>query len=761
MRVHLGEREPGGGGTEENTTPSRTRRWTLPLALLPINGSAALLVMGRLLGIMVVLGFLYVLFVSDLFTNMARRMGQHQFDPESVRMHVQSSVDAQKMRETLQHYTSYAHLAGSEGDFYLAANTKKLFHQYGLEDVTVDEYNVYLNWPEAVGRAVEILGADDKPVWSARLEEEDDGGESVGHQTYVFHGHSKSGNVKGPLVYANYGSREDFEVLHNSGIETRGAIALVRYYGSQSDLGLKVKAAELAGFAGCIIYSDPADDGFLKGQTAPNGRWMPADGVQRGSVSLTNWIIGDPLTPGWESKKGLPKLSPERSTGLVKIPSIPISWRDAQVLLQHIKGFGQQVPHEWVGGVPDIGEWWMGNLSSPIVRLRNELKEEDNKRIWNVYGRITGIEQGSKSIIVGNHRDSWTLGATDPHSGTAVMLEMVRIFGDLVARGWRPLRTIEFMSWDAEEYNLMGSTEFVEKNAEGLQDDAYAYINLDGVVSGNTFHASGSPVFRRLVLQVLNRVYDPYLNATLRDLFDRRNGDIESLGIESDYVAFQNIAGTSSLDLEFSGDGSPTHSSYDNFAWMETVGDPGFVYHALLGQVLGLVLLELADRPIMPFDMNAYADSLSRWVDELRDWSAGKGANQAGNTPFDLGVLRQAADEADVAIREFANWELDWDSSILASNGWEPSGLGRRRCEYNDRMAKFDTNLLDLEMGGGIPNRTQFKHIIFGPQLWSSSNEAHFPAIRDAVIAGDWALANKMVEKAAKIINIAAANLLG
>jgi hypothetical protein len=360
------------------------------------------------------------------------------------------------------------------------------------------------------------------------------------------------------------------------------------------------------------------------------------------------------------------------------------------------------VPGEWQGGVPTVGEWWTGNLSSPIVRLKNEQDEDEKKSIWNVYGRISGAEQSSKSIIIGNHRDAWTLGATDPGSGTAVFLEMARIFGDLLKRGWRPLRTIEFMSWDAEEYNLAGSTEFVEKNLDNLRDDAMAYINLDAAVTGNNFHAAGSPVFRKLLLQVLNRVSDPNFNTTLRDLYDRRNGDIETLGYDSDYVAFQDIAGTSSLDLAFEGEGTPSFSAYDNFEWMETVGDPGFVYHTLLGQVVGLLVLELADRPIMPFDMAAYADSIGHWVGELEKWGANKGANQAGATPLGFGVLKEASAELTRAVRAFEHWELEWENRVVAANGWESNGLGQGRENYNERMAHFETKLLDLEQGGGV-----------------------------------------------------------
>ncbi|KAK4044163.1 hypothetical protein C8A01DRAFT_31765 [Parachaetomium inaequale] len=744
----------GAAGAEEQQASGSWFARARPPALPKFGSAALFLLVGRTFAVFLVLGFLYLLFASDLFGNMARRMGSQMFDPESVRIHVQGSVDARRIRDHLKHFTSYAHIAGTAGDFALMEDTEMLFQKYGLEDVNRDVYQVYLNYPKAGGRAVQILENGGKATWSAKLEEEEAGGRTAGRQTFAFHGHSKAGDVKGRLVYANYGLREDFQALKESGINTNGAIVLVRHHGPQDDVALKVKAAEEAGAVGCITYSDPTDDGFVKGTTAPKGRFMPADGVQRGTVSLTSWVVGDVLTPGWGSKDHLPRMKVDQTKGLVKIPSIPLAWRDAQGLLQQLKGFGHPVPELWVGGVPDVGEWWTGNDSSPIVRLKNEQDEVEKQPIWNVYGRISGIEQGEKKVIIGNHRDSWAFGAVDPHSGTAIMMEIIRVLGDLAARGWRPLRTIEFASWDAEEYNLIGSTEYVEQNDEALRRDALAYINLDKAVSGDTFHAAGSPVFRKLLLQILNRVADPHYNTTLRERWDRRKGDIEGLGADSDYVAFQDIVGTSSLDLHFSGDKFPHRSSYENFEWMDNVGDPGFIYHTLMGQILGLLILELADRPIVPFDMPAYADSLARWVRELESWAKKRGA---ADKPPSFDALHLAAKEVAKSVRDFSKWESTWESSVLSASGWEPSGLGRRRAEYNVRMGQFETDLLDL---AGIPDRTQFKHVVFGPQAWSRDPEAYFPSIRDAIISGNATLAQLTVDRVAAILKQAGANLV-
>ncbi|KAJ8112831.1 hypothetical protein ONZ43_g5299 [Nemania bipapillata] len=759
LTVRLPRQSDSDDANGQGTESSRTRlRWRFPT--IKITSRDALLIFGRLLALAVVLGTVYLLFVSDLFGSMSRRFNGQMFDPEAVRQFVQLRVDSDQIRDSLRHFTSFAHIAGTEGDYALAMDVHNSFVKNAFDQVVVDEYYVYLNYPKKDGRAVEILSADGKKaIWTALLEEREVGGETAGHQTYAFHGHSKSGDVKGPLIYANYGSRSDFKKLADKGINTNGAIALVRHHGTQRNLGQKVKAAEMAGFVGCIVYSDPADNGFVKGEPAPQGRFMPSDGVQRGSVSLSNWVMGDVLTPGWESKEEKPRMKLDQTKGLVKIPSLPIAWRDAQVLLQHIEGFGEPCPKSWKGGVPDV-KWWSGNSSSPIVRLKNEQDDNEKQKVWNIYAKIDGIEQGEKSIIIGNHRDAWAFGASEPNSGTAIMLDVARVFGELAARGWRPLRSIEFMSWDAEEYNMIGSTEFVEKNLDILQQQAFAYINLDGAVSGRDFHAAGSPMFRKLVTKVIDRVFDPVSNATLLALWREKKSDLESLGSESDYVPFQDMAGTSSLDISFGGEAHPSHSSYDNFHWMESIGDPEFVYHGLLAQVLALLVIELADRPILPFDLGNYAASLDRYLSELWQWTDKKGVSQGGDQKINLEPIREAIKHVEKSVKQFEQWEPYWEQNVIAANGWEPTGLGIRRLDYNNRMSTFETDLLDLEPGGGIPNRTQFKHVVFGPPLWDELDEAQFPAIRDAIEAEDWALAQTMIDKIAKIIDQAATTLV-
>lgn len=685
----------------------RLSAWRMKLPSMPQIDVSLWLLIARVVAVGLVVGMAYLLFVSDIFSNAATRLGATMYDPERVRQWYLAQVNMEGgIRRDLAHLTSFDHMAGTEGDYALSQWVQQKFLDAGLEDVTKEQYDVYLNYPKADGRAVEILNMNGSVKWTAKLDEEKVYPEKK--QAKAFHGHSKSGDVKGPLIYANYGSREDFARLKKDGIDTKGAIALVRYYGTQGDRALKVKAAELAGFAGCLIYSDPNEDGFVKGPAMPEGRYMPADGVQRGAVSLMSWVVGDVLTPGWASTPDKPRLSPHESKGLVQIPSLPLAWRDAQVLLKSLQGHGQRIPEaSWMGGVPDV-EWWTGNLSSPTVHLKNEQDENTKQPIWNINGSIKGIEQGEKKIIIGNHRDAWAFGSADPGSGTAVLMEIVRIFGDLKRHGWRPLRTIEFVSWDGEEYNLIGSTEHVEENIEDLRKNGYAYLNVDVAVSGQDFFADASPAWAATLLRVLNRIRDPNKDGkTLLELWKKNQSKLGTLGAGSDYVAFQDIAGVSSIDFGFKGEKFPYHSVYDNFEWMDKHGDPGFLYHTLLGQVWGLLILEMSDTPVLPLSLSSYAAALEQQVEDLNNFALEKGANEKGKIRWDLGPLRSAAHNAAIKAAAFELWGQRWDAIHFENGNYESTTMLNARMEHNQRAAQFETLLLDLEKGGGVSSLSQ------------------------------------------------------
>ena len=655
----------------------------------------------RFFALIFVLLIVYVLFVSNLFSFRTRRSNGQMYDPEMVRMFVQEHANATYIMQNLDYLTRFDHMAGTEGNYVLGEYVKAAFQTATFDSASLERFDVYLNYPTKNGRRVAIIDPPDM-AWEAKIEEELAYNNPPRQQTLVFHGYSRAGNVTGPLIYANYGSREDFKRLEDSGISVKGAIALVRYYGSQGDRALKVKAAELAGAVGCIIYSDPKDDGYLKGEQPNNGRFMPADGVQRGTVGLSSWIVGDVLSPGFASTPGEKKrISKDNNPGLNNIPSIPLAWRDAQNLLQALKGHGQKLNDDngWIGGVPNV-EWWTGDQKSPIVQLKNEQDEVERQPIYNVVGKIIGIEQPEKSIIIGNHRDAWCFGAVDPGSGTAVFLEVVRIFGDLKQFGWRPMRTIEFLSWDAEEYNLIGSTEHVEHRLEDLRRDGFAYINVDVAVEGSDFRAAGPALFEKSLLHVLDRTSDPYTNKTLRALWDEKKHSLGSLGAGSDYVAFQDIAGTSSIDFGFGGGGPfPYHSCYDNFKWMNEYGDPGFQYHKVLAQVWALLILELADRSVLPFDLEAYAAAIKGYVQDLDKYSSSRGPKATLN----LESLNDAADLFVLNAHLFHEWDRAWAQNVYEMGGFEGNVLAIRRMSHNTKMADFETDLLDIDGGVSLP----------------------------------------------------------
>ncbi|KAJ9610770.1 hypothetical protein H2200_005547 [Cladophialophora chaetospira] len=707
-------------------------------------------ILGRLFGVFLIMGVLYVLIASDVLSFGRNRMGMGQmYDPESIRIFVQNHMnDHDHMRKYLEHITDFPHVAGTEGNYVLGEWVAELFKAGELEDVQMDRYDVYLNYPRKDGRRVAIIEPENLK-WEAQIEEDQE-------QDLVFHGHSKSGDVTGPLIYANYGSRDDFKRLENEGVSIKDAIVLVRYYGTQGDRALKVKAAELAGAAGCIIYSDPAQDGFVQGPTFPNGRFMPADAVQRGAVSLMSRVVGDVLTPGWASTPDNKQhLKPEESPGLNKIPSIPISWNDAEHLLEALQGHGKQFGDDWVG-VPEV-QYWTGNGTSPKVNLKNIQDEEVKQPIYNVLGKLTGWEEPEKKIIVGNHRDAWCTGAADPGSGTAVMLEIIRVFGELRRLGWRPLRTIEFASWDGEEYNLIGSTEHVENREAALRESGVAYINVDVAVTGTDFYASASPLYEHPLMHAMNRVSDPSTGKSIRELWDEQGRGIENLGAGSDFVAFQDIVGTSSIDMAFKGGKFPYHSCYDNFEWMSKFGDPDWSYHKAMGEIWALLILELADKPLLPFQITSYAKSISSYIDDLDAYAK----VSADNKSLDLNGLRTATDILTQESQRFHNFDQTWRDFVFGSGGFESGNMGTARIEHNNRLTQFETDLLDLREDGGLVNRTQFKHVIFAPQVWSGYDDATFPGVRDAIDAGDWDGAQAQVEMIAGIIKAAAEKLNG
>ncbi|KAK3679364.1 hypothetical protein LTR78_000925 [Recurvomyces mirabilis] len=730
----------------------------------------------RLAGLFTLLTFIYFLFAFDLFPGSRRGLG-NRFDPEAVRRFVLEHTSGENIRQTLEHITSFDHVAGTEGDLYLAKWMEGMWTEQGVFDqVALLPYHVYLNYPGE--RGVEIMRPEGAR-WTARLEEEQAVPGRV--QIGAWQGHSWSGEVEGHLVYANGGSWDDYAWLRENGVVVNGSVALVNFGGTQADAGWKLRAAQEAGCVGVLMYSSPSD-------VAEDSAWRPPDDmVQRGDVGMGDWVLGDPLTPGFASHSDskIPRLSMEGNRGLPSIPSLPLAWRDAKDLIKALDGHGASVPFSWVHWPGDglDKHWFSGTAEAedadvPIVHLKNMNDENPLQEIWNLHGMMEGLEQPQKKILVGNHRDAWCFGAVSPGSGSAVMMEVVRIFGELKKLNWRPLRTIEFVSFDAGEYNNIGSTEYVEDTTDFLRENALAYINVDTGVFGDIFTASGSPVWERPLLHVLDRISAPETNdtLTLKQKWAQHSSAFQPLGHASDYAAFQSIAGTSSLDFSFvAGTGArekyfPYNSCHDTLAWMETYGDPtpDFAYHSTLAQIWTLLILELADRPMIPYDIRSYAAKLQTWTQDLERHAAGLWAQQqnlqhasAGDlqtaTGFTVNPLTQAIAALTEQANTFHKFEETWTSNVLASGGLETRGFAAKRLEYNNRLARFETDLLDLQdnaqcpHGGGMPGRCQFKHSVFGPvgEDGVGGGVGIFPFVRDAMERGEWEKAGVWVGRVA------------
>ncbi|RPA92986.1 Zn-dependent exopeptidase [Choiromyces venosus 120613-1] len=698
----------------------------------------------RFLGVIIGLILVYALLASDLVTlnPPPGAAGIIEFDINALKDFIRDSIDKDNIEHYLEYLSRFDHTAGTEGDLVLAKYVEGKFKSFGLEGVGLDEYNVYLNFPKPNGRKLSIID----PPWEAALEEPKTNGDH--ENTFAFHGHSKTGSATGPLIYANYGARADFDKLGSQGLNLTGSIVLVRYGGTQMDRALKIKAAELRGAAAVIEFSDPKTEGWD----------LPEGFVQRGSVSLMSFLVGDVLTPGTPSKPGYDRISLEQNPGLVGIPSLPLSWDNAKHLLQSLKGKGFKVEESWTGDTRGVEEWWTGSISdSPVVvKLENDQVEDERHPIWNVLGYIGGSDDHTKRIVVGNHRDAWCFGASDPNSGTAVMLEVARLFGKLLEMGWRPQRSVIFANWDAEEYNLIGSTEYVEDNIDDLRLHGMAYINLDVAVSGKEFRAAGSPLTQQPLLNVLERIQSPSGNGTLRGAW----GDkiLPGLGAGSDYVAFQDYAGVSSIDIGFAGDPFPYHSCYDTYEWMKNTGDPGFIHHLAIAQVLGVLIVELADTPILPFNMIDYAHALGRYTNDLEEYARKIMQEQSPDTKLlDFKDLRHAVESAEKRLKEFDEKHENWMDYV--GTGLDTGGIISRQSR-NARMSNFEEHLLDLSKGGGLPGREWFKHVVFAPETWSGYDAGYFPGVRDALANKDWELAQKQVEKIAKVIDRASYKLL-
>src|SRR5687767_2555359 len=549
-------------------------------------------------------------------------------------------------REHLRILTREPHIAGTKADYDTAIYVRDQLRSYGIA-AELKEYDVWLNYPNSPS-IVELIASRRQRLNIQEPVIPGDPSTSHPNITPLFNGYAASGDVTAPVVYANYGLPNDYDDLKKAGVDVKGKIVVVRY--GNSFRGVKAKVAQDHGAIGCIIYSDPADDGYMQGDIYPKGPWRPGASGQRGSVQYLFDYPGDPLTPGRPAIDGVPRLKPEEATDLTRIPVQPIAYDVAKQIIAPLKGPVR--PRGFQGGLPFA--YHVGGTDDVKVRLKTDM-DYKLRPIWNVVARIEGNTEPNRWVVLGNHRDAWVFGAVDPNSGTSAMLEVGRGLGELLKRGWKPRRTIVLCSWDAEEYGLIGSVEWVEELAGELKEKAVAYLNLDAAVSGVHFGASSVPSLWKLMRAVTREVKDPKTGKTVYQQWQDRarearpederatSGEarIGPLGSGSDYTPFLQHAGIASTDMGFGGDYGVYHSAYDSFYWMDRFGDPGFFYHVAAAQLWGTLALRLADADGLSFDYTDYANEIREF---FRDAVRIAGRRSLANA-FDEKAMNSAIDD--------------------------------------------------------------------------------------------------------------------
>ncbi len=655
--------------------------------------------------------------------------------------------DPKEAGADLKDLTSTPHLAATPEDRRTADFVARKFRAAGLETEIVP-YRVLMNQPKVV--RVEAYDAAGHLLMTGPSREHVDGdpGQDDPRVVMPFNGSSASGDVTGEVVYANYGRPEDFNELAARHIDLHGKIVICRY--GTNFRGVKAYLAEQHGAAGILIYSDPQDDGYYKGDAWPIGPWRPDTGVQRGSVQFLSKYPGDPETPGVASTLDLPDSA--RTSPFADQPrmiSIPISYRDAAPILQSLKGSG--VPPGWQGALPFRYHLGPGGVKVHLV------SQQDYQRriIWNVIGRVQGTQDPNSWVIVGNHRDAWVYGAVDPSSGTAAMLEAVRGVGALIHQGWHPKRTIVFCSWDAEEEGLFGSTEWVEQQGRAL-DHAVAYFNVDIAVSGPDFSASAVPSLKQFIRDISASVPSPVAGSVYQQWLlkpavenDHRGSNappmdsgethVSDLGSGSDYTPFLQHAGVPSADISSTGPYGVYHSTFDDYAWYTQNADPHFLYLQEMARILGLEALRMADADVLPFDYVAYAREISAYIDAAKRKAA----------DFNLGPVDFAPAQAAAARFSAAAQQAHAAQSSPAGD------LAR----LNAALRQTETAFLSEP---GLPNRPWYKHTIFAPGEYTGYAAVVIPGVNEAIDAKNASLATQQLsvltqalDRAAVVLNSA------
>jgi len=688
------------------------------------------------------------------------------------------------MREYMKRLSARPHHVGSPYDQDNAQWILSKFKEWGL-DAHIETFHVLFPTPKE--RLVELV---EPTKFVAKLQEPafsvDPTSDQMDEQLPTYNAYSTDGDVTGPLVYVNYGVPEDYKQLERLGLSVKGAIVIARYGASWR--GIKPKVAAEHGAVGCLIYSDPRDDGYFQGDVFPQGPWRPIEGAQRGSVMDMTLYSGDPLTPGVGATEEAKRLPVGEAPTITKVPVMPLSYGDAQPLLAALQG--PVAPDGWRGALPLPYHIGPGPAK---VHLRVSFNW-DIKPIYDVIARVTGSQYPAEWIIRGNHHDAWVNGAQDPISGQMALLEEARGFADLLKEGWKPRRTIIYCAWDGEEEGLLGSTEWAEQHADELQANAAVYINTDSNGRGY-LNAGGSHTLEQFINGVERDIEDPETRLSvwkrnqlarikkaapddLQEVRQRPDLRIGALGSGSDYTGFLQHLGIAALNLSYDGEdgGGIYHSVYDDFYWYTHFSDTQFVYGRALAQTVGTSVMRLADAGLLPLDFTNFADTVRKYVEELRTLlKKEQDETRERNKQIEEGVFAATADPRQVSIPPkmeevppYLNFApLDNAVSSLSQGaGRYAKALAKARENGGstlDRAAldSVDKRLIESERRlttrEGLPRRPWYRHQIYAPGYYTGYGVKTIPAVREAIEEKQWKEADEQIVVVAKVLNDEAA----
>ncbi len=688
--------------------------------------------------------------------------------------------DAANLREYMRRLSARPHHVGSPYDKDNAEWILAHFKEWGL-DAHIETFDVLFPTPK-----VRLLEMIEPTKFTAKLEEPalaiDPTSNQKSEQLPTYNAYSIDGDVTAPLVFVNYGLPEDYEKLDRLGISVKGAIVIAKYYHSWR--GVKPKIAAEHGAIGCLIYSEPQDDGYSRDNVFPQGPMRSPDGVQRGSVmDFASSNPGDPLTPGIGATPGAKRLALKDAKSITKIPVLPISYGDAQPLLAALKG--PMSPDEWHGSLPIPYHVGPGPAKVHLKVAFNW----DIKPVYDVIAKIPGSVAPDEWIIRGNHHDAWVNGAEDPISGQAPLLEEARALGLLLKQGWKPRRTIIYAAWDGEEPMLLGSTEWAEEHADELRQHAAVYINTDGNDRG-LLSMGGSHTLEHFINGVARDIADPETAMTVwqrlqlskiaqaktaddrKELRQRADLRINALGSGTDFTAFLDHLGIASLDLAYQGEDEQGiyHSIYDDFYWYTHFSDYDFIYGRALSQTVGTSVMRLADAEVLPFDFVDFADTIQKYTKDLQKLLADKQEEiRERNLELDEGVYKAVLDPRRPTVappREdvpphlnFAPLQNAADALTRSAAHYHQALLhqqARLSEKQSESLRTLNQQLIESERkltnDAGLPRRPWYKHLLYAPGVYSGYDVKTVPGVREGIELKKYAEADEEIARVAKAL---------